>query len=161
MQETWMTPIHNYICTGTLPKDKLQDRRLSYHAGRYVEYDGVLYKRGFNPPLFRCLDLEEGYCVLKEWAEAIPLTMITAKKIKDFIFNSIVCIFGISHKFISDNGKQFDNKELKKLCEDLHIKKEFAALYHPQSNGQTKSINKIIKYTLKAKLEEKKGYWPE
>ncbi|XP_074377581.1 uncharacterized protein LOC141719098 [Apium graveolens] len=56
---------------------------------------------------------------------------------------------------------EFDSKELRQLCEELKIKKEFAALYHPRSNGQTKAINKIIKHTLKAKLEECKGNWPE
>ncbi|XP_074342427.1 uncharacterized protein LOC141679977 [Apium graveolens] len=40
-----------------------------------------------------------------KWSEAMPLAMITAKKIKDFIFNSIVCRFGISYKLISDNEK--------------------------------------------------------
>ncbi|XP_074347277.1 uncharacterized protein LOC141686121 [Apium graveolens] len=50
-QETWMTPIHNYIRAGTLPEDKLQVRRLRYQATKYVEYDGVLYRRGFNQPL--------------------------------------------------------------------------------------------------------------
>ena len=75
--------------------------------------------------------------------------------------NSIMCRFGIPYKLISDNGKQFDNKELRDLCNDLGIKKNFAAVYHPQSNGQTEAINKIIKHTLKEKLEECKGNWPE
>ncbi|XP_074342402.1 uncharacterized protein LOC141679945 [Apium graveolens] len=47
-QENWMTPIHNYIQTWDVPEDKLQARRLRYRAAKYVEYDGVLYKRGFN-----------------------------------------------------------------------------------------------------------------
>ncbi|XP_074356553.1 uncharacterized protein LOC141696292 [Apium graveolens] len=92
-----------------------------------------------------------------KWAEAMSLATITAKKIKDFIFNSIVCRFGIPYKLISDNGKQFDSKELRKLCEDLNIKKDFVVVYHPESNGQTEAINKIIKHTLNTKLEEKKG----
>ncbi|XP_074348969.1 uncharacterized protein LOC141688022 [Apium graveolens] len=29
------------------------------------------------------------------------------------------------------------------------------------SNGQTEAVNKIIKHTLKTKLEERKGNWPE
>ncbi|XP_074327402.1 uncharacterized protein LOC141665320 [Apium graveolens] len=206
-QETWITPIHNYIRTGTLPEDKLQARHLHYQAVKYVEYDGVQYKRGFIQLLLRCVDLEEGNYILRElhkaasitslaspwpfviwridligelpkakrgvkyvviavdyftkWAEAMSLATIIAKKIKYFIFNSIVCRFGIPYKLISDQGKQFDSKELRKLCEDLNIKKDFAAVYHPQSNGQTEAINKIIKHTLKAKLEEKKGDWPE
>ncbi|XP_074351547.1 uncharacterized protein LOC141690667 [Apium graveolens] len=161
-KENWMTPIHNYIQSGAVPEDKLQARRLWYQAAKYIEYDGVLYKRGFNQPLLRGVK----YAVVAvdyftKWAEAMPLATITAKKIRDFVFNSIVCRFGIPYKLISDNGKQFDSKELRKLCEDLKIKKDFAAVYHPRSNGQTEAINKIIKHTLKAKLEEKKGDWPE
>ncbi|XP_074346256.1 uncharacterized protein LOC141685030 [Apium graveolens] len=70
-QETWMTPIHNYIRKGTVPEDKSQARLLRYQAARYVEYDGVLYKRGFNQPLLRCVDLEEGNYILREVHEGI------------------------------------------------------------------------------------------
>ena len=92
-----------------------------------------------------------------KWAEIMPLATIKAKKIRDFVFNSIVCRFRIPYKLISYNEKQFDSKELKKLCEDLGIKKDFAAVYHPQSNGQTEAIDKIIKHTLKAKLGLQEG----
>ncbi|XP_074346814.1 uncharacterized protein LOC141685617 [Apium graveolens] len=140
LQENWMTHIHNYIRMGALPEDKLHARCLRYQAAKYVEYDGVLYKRGFNQPLLRCVDLEEGNYILREVHEGI---------------------YGNHSGGGKDNGNQFDSKDLKKLYEDLNIKKDFAAVYHPQSNGQTEAINKIIKHTLKAKLEEKKGYWPE
>ncbi|XP_074327255.1 uncharacterized protein LOC141665173 [Apium graveolens] len=70
-REGWMTPIHNYIPTGALPEDKLQARHLRYQAAKYVEYDGVLYKRGFNQPLLRCVDLEEGNYILREVHEGI------------------------------------------------------------------------------------------
>ncbi|XP_074351804.1 uncharacterized protein LOC141690950 [Apium graveolens] len=83
------------------------------------------------------------------------LATITAKKIKYFMFNSIICRFRIPYKLVSDNEKQFDSKELRQLCEDLNIKKELAAVYHPQSNGQTEAVNKIIKHTLKTKLKER------
>ncbi|XP_074351891.1 uncharacterized protein LOC141691044 [Apium graveolens] len=36
---------------GTLPEDKFKARRLRHQAARYVIYDEVLYKRGFNQPL--------------------------------------------------------------------------------------------------------------
>ena len=95
-----------------------------------------------------------------KWAEAEPLATISAKKIKDFVHKLIVCRYGIPYKLISDNGKQFHSKELRDFCEALGIKKDFSAVCHPQSNGQTEAINKIIKHTLKAKLEEAKGDWP-
>ena len=72
-----------------------------------------------------------------------------------------MCRYGIPHQFISDNGKQFDNKEMQKFCEALGIKRSFDVVYHPKMNEQTEAINKIIKHTLKAKLEESKGNWPE
>ncbi|XP_074324266.1 uncharacterized protein LOC141703407 [Apium graveolens] len=50
-----------------------------------------------------------------KWAEAMPLVTITAKIIKDFVFNSIVCRFGIPYKLFYDNGNQFDSKELRQL----------------------------------------------
>ncbi|XP_074369023.1 uncharacterized protein LOC141709030 [Apium graveolens] len=70
-RESWMTPIHNYIQTGAVPKDKLQALRLRYQAAKYVEYDGILYKRGFNQPLLRCVDMEEGNYILREVHEGI------------------------------------------------------------------------------------------
>ncbi|XP_074374593.1 uncharacterized protein LOC141715004 [Apium graveolens] len=55
-KETWMTSILAYIHKGTLPKDKFKARRFRYQAAKYVVYDEVLYKRGFNQPLLRCVD---------------------------------------------------------------------------------------------------------
>ncbi|XP_074346650.1 uncharacterized protein LOC141685449 [Apium graveolens] len=59
-KETWMMPLFAYIHKGTLTEDKFKARRLRYQAARYVVYDEVLYKRGFNQPLLRCVDEEEG-----------------------------------------------------------------------------------------------------
>ncbi|XP_074346342.1 uncharacterized protein LOC141685117 [Apium graveolens] len=70
-KETWMTPILAYVREGTLPEDKFKARRLRYQAARYVIYDEVLYKRGFNQPLLRCIDEEEGNYILREVHEGI------------------------------------------------------------------------------------------
>ena len=56
-----------------------------------------------------------------KWAEAEHLATITAKKLKDFVYRSIVCRFGIPYKLISDNGKQFDNKEMREFCDSQDI----------------------------------------
>ncbi|XP_074377077.1 uncharacterized protein LOC141718598 [Apium graveolens] len=188
--EGWMTPIHNYIRTGAFPEDrrgKLHSQRGArkdlwqslggWFVGRQGCYWPTMKEDAFkfvrasdrcqrftnfsNAPassitslaspwpfamwgidLIRELPKAKGgvkYAVVAvdyftKWAEAMPMATITEKKI---------------------------SKELRKLCEDLNIKKDFAAVYHPKSNGQTEAINKIIKHTLKAKLEEKKGDWAE
>ncbi|XP_074328834.1 uncharacterized protein LOC141666392 [Apium graveolens] len=70
-KETWMTPILAYIHKGTLLEDKFKARRLRYQATRYVVYDEILYKKGFNQPLLRCVDEEEGNYILREVHEGI------------------------------------------------------------------------------------------
>ncbi|XP_074360143.1 uncharacterized protein LOC141700232 [Apium graveolens] len=69
-KEIWMTPILAYIHKGVLLEDGFKTRRLRYQATRYVVYDEVLYKRGFNQPLLRCVN-EEGNYILREVHEGI------------------------------------------------------------------------------------------
>lgn len=72
-----------------------------------------------------------------------------------------MCRYGVPYQLILDNGKKYISKEMQEFCEAFRIKKGFSAVSHPQTNGQTEAINKIIKHALKAKLEESKGNWPE
>ncbi|XP_074336867.1 uncharacterized protein LOC141674041 [Apium graveolens] len=73
LKETWMMPILGYIHKGALPEDRFKARWLRYKDVRYVAYDEVLYKRGFNQPLLRCIDEEEeeGNYILREVHEGI------------------------------------------------------------------------------------------
>ena len=70
--DLWTTPIHEHIANGTLLGDKDEARKLRYKVAQYVIYDGVLYRRGFNCPLLRCVagirceyimcEVHEGIC---------------------------------------------------------------------------------------------------
>ena len=53
--DTWMTPILKFIQNGHLPEGVKKARSLRYRAARFVIYDGILYKRGFNQPLLKCI----------------------------------------------------------------------------------------------------------
>ncbi|CAL9004809.1 unnamed protein product, partial [Prunus brigantina] len=96
-----------------------------------------------------------------KWAEAGALATITAARIETFVWQNIVCRFGIPNTIVTDNGRQFDNAKFKQFCSNLKIKLCFASPAHPQSNGQVEAVNKIIKRTLKTKLDKAKGCWPE
>ena len=50
---TWMTPVWAYVKEGVLPDDPKEARRVRYKSSRYVIYDDVLYRRGFNTPLLK------------------------------------------------------------------------------------------------------------
>ncbi|XP_074360390.1 uncharacterized protein LOC141700576 [Apium graveolens] len=68
---TWMTPILAYIKEGSLSDEKNEARRIKYKAARYVIYDGILYRRGFNVPLLKCIDGDECSYILREVHEDI------------------------------------------------------------------------------------------
>ncbi|KAK0576077.1 hypothetical protein LWI29_011454 [Acer saccharum] len=70
-------------------------------------------------------------------------------------------IFRIPNTIITDNGTQFDSKKFRELCDKYGINNYYASPAHPQANGQTEAVNKIIKHNLKAKLAAKKGSWAE
>ncbi|GKB57603.1 reverse transcriptase domain-containing protein [Tanacetum coccineum] len=70
-----------------------------------------------------------------KWIEAKPVATITRNQIKKFVWDTIVCRFGLSGEIISDNGKEFRDNPFKDWCEKLCIRQHFASVKHPQTNG--------------------------
>ena len=64
--EKWISDISLYLADNTLPEDKNEARNLKFRATRYELIDGVLYKRGFNNILLRCLGKTEAEDVLEQ-----------------------------------------------------------------------------------------------
>ena len=89
------------------------------------------------------------------------MVAITKQKIRNFVWRSIICRFGIPRSLVSDNGKQFDNAKFKDFCAELGIKSYYLSPAHPQSNGQAKVTIRTLKAALKTKLEDLKGKWKE
>ncbi|GKC14387.1 reverse transcriptase domain-containing protein [Tanacetum coccineum] len=71
-----------------------------------------------------------------KWIEAKPVATIMGNQVKKFIWDNIVCRFGLPGEIISDNRKQFRDNPFKDRCEKLNIKQSFASVKHPQTNGQ-------------------------
>lgn len=61
----------------------------------------------------------------------------------DFLLD-IITTFGTPKYLVSDRGTHFKNKEVGIVCEKLGIKQGFSTSYHPQSQGSTELMNKII-----------------
>ena len=59
INNSWMTPIINYLEDETLPSDPVEVRKLKVRSTRFILIQGVLYKRGFSLPYLRCLDKAE------------------------------------------------------------------------------------------------------
>jgi hypothetical protein len=87
-----------------------------------------------------------------KWVEVEVLAIITAGNVKNNLWKSIMCRYGIPHAFVTDNGRQFDCESFQKWCVELCIRKYFSTLGHPQANVQVKVTNKTLMVTLKGSL---------
>ena len=89
------------------------------------------------------------------------MATITKLKIRNFVWRTIICRFGIPRALVLDNGKQFDNAKFRDFCAELGIKNYYSSPAHPQSNGKAEVNIKTLKAALKSKLEDLKGKWVE
>ncbi|GJV31107.1 reverse transcriptase domain-containing protein [Tanacetum coccineum] len=96
-----------------------------------------------------------------KWIEAKPVATITGNQIKKFVWDNIVCRFGLPGKIISDNGKQFRDNQFKDSGEKLCICQHFASVKHPQANGLVERSNRSLGEGIKARLDERSKDWIE
>ncbi|GJW68382.1 reverse transcriptase domain-containing protein [Tanacetum coccineum] len=96
-----------------------------------------------------------------KWIKAKPVATITGNQIKKFVWDNIVCRFGLPGEIISDNGKQFRDDPFKDWCEKLCINQHFASVKHPQTNGLVEKANRSLGEGIKARLEARSKNWME
>nr|GFA67243.1 reverse transcriptase domain-containing protein [Tanacetum cinerariifolium] len=96
-----------------------------------------------------------------KWIEAKAVATITGGQVKKFVWDNIVCRFGIPGEIISDNGKQFADNPFKDWCDKLNITQHFASVKHPQSNGLVERANRSLGEGIKACLGEGNKNWVE
>ena len=96
-----------------------------------------------------------------KWAEAEPLATIIEQKVRNFVWRSIICRFGIPSSLEYDNGKQFDNLKFKDFYVELAIKNYYSSPAYSQSNMKGEVTIRTLKAALKTKLEDLKGKWVE
>ena len=96
-----------------------------------------------------------------KWIEAKPLATITTQQVQQFVWKDIICRYGVPHTIITDNGRQFIDKELAKFYTSLGIKHTTSSVEHPQTTGQAEAANKVILVEVRKWLDSAKGRWPE
>lgn len=94
-----------------------------------------------------------------KWVEAKPLAKISGAEVKKFVWENIVCRFGLPMVIISDNGKQFAHNPFKKWCSSLGIEQAFSSVAHPQANGQVERVNRSLVEGIKKRLGKKRSGW--
>ncbi|OMO67808.1 Integrase, catalytic core [Corchorus olitorius] len=92
-----------------------------------------------------------------KWVEAEPLASITQQQVEKFLWQNILCRFGIPHVIVFDNGLQLRAKHIQDFCGRFHIKMVTSFVVHFQTNDLVESTNGKILSVTKKKLKEAKG----
>ncbi|GKB13106.1 reverse transcriptase domain-containing protein [Tanacetum coccineum] len=126
---TWMTPIREYLTKEILPEDKKKARAWGIDiAGPFPE----------GPGKVKFLIVAIDY--FTKWIEAKAIATITGNQVKKFVWDNIVCRFGLPGEIISDNGKQFRDNPFKDWFE---------------------RANRSLGEGIKARLDERSRDWIE
>ncbi|XP_071718931.1 uncharacterized protein [Rutidosis leptorrhynchoides] len=94
-----------------------------------------------------------------KWVEAKAGRTITGVQVRNFVWECIVCRFGIPRELVSDNGAQIAKDPFKIWCTDLNIIQKFTSVAHPQANGLCEVTNRDIVSGIKKRLCEKRTGW--
>lgn len=94
-----------------------------------------------------------------KWAKAVPLREVKKGTVVDFIKNSIVDRYGISHYIVTDNGKPFSNSLMGQFYKKFGIKQKFSTMYNAATNGLMESFNKTLCKLLQKVVSKSKQNW--
>jgi transposase InsO family protein len=86
-----------------------------------------------------------------KWVEMRPITNLRAEQAVTF-FTDIVYRFGVPNSIITDNGSQFAGRKFLEFCDKFHICVDWAAVAHPQTNGQVERASGMILQGLKPRI---------
>lgn len=98
-------------------------------ARKFNEVIAVDLKAWGNKHFLVIVDLATRYCM------ATVITNKCASTIVRGLFKSWIVVFGAPGKILSDNGREFNNDEVRALGESFNIKIMTSAAESPWSNG--------------------------
>jgi transposase InsO family protein len=88
---------------------------------------------------------------LTKVAHFIPVkTTYSGSQLAELYMSRIVCLHGVLKKIVSDRGTQFTSRFWERLHEALDTQLRFSSAFHPQTDGQTKRVNRILEDMLRA-----------
>ena len=83
--------------------------------------------------------------MLTGFTMATPILNKNSETIYNAYRDNIYCIFGGSSRILTDNGSEFQNKEMQQVCKTLGVKHIFSPVYTPESNGRLEGWHRFFK----------------
>ncbi|KAA3458454.1 gag/pol polyprotein [Gossypium australe] len=186
----WYQNVLQYIKNGEYPEYATENekRTLRRLASDYVLDGNILYKKGKDQVLLRCVDAVEAKQILEEVHEGICGTHANGftmarqimrfgyywstmegdcikyarkcHKFSKFLKKEIICRYGMPERIISDNALNLNNSTIADVCSQFGIKHHNSSPYRPKMNGAVEAANKNIKKII-GKMTETYKDWHE
>lgn len=96
-----------------------------------------------------------------KWAEAKALYQANEQSVVDFMFEEIFTRFGVPREIVTDQGTQFISKLVRSITQQYQIRHRTSSPYHPKSNGQVESTNKVIEAILTKTIQVSHIDWAD
>eukprot|EP00253_Pinus_taeda_P005491 PITA_05491 len=112
-----------------------------------------------NPPSNQRVYLLVCTDYMTKWVEAKELIKANEELVLTFLFEEIFVRFGLPRELVTDGGPPFNSHGFKDTLQKYHIKHKMTTPYHPQSNGQVESTNKVIEAILTKTIKENRRDW--
>ncbi|HYN44763.1 MAG TPA: RNase H-like domain-containing protein, partial [Candidatus Limnocylindrales bacterium] len=97
---------------------------------------------------------------LTKWVVAVPIKDATAATVAEAIYEKWITQYGVPEEIISDEGGEFNAKEIQKqLFEVFKIKKLTTTSYHQQANGQCERFNRTMSGMLAKYIKGDQTQW--
>ncbi|GKV06877.1 hypothetical protein SLEP1_g18697 [Rubroshorea leprosula] len=167
-QTDWRYPIMEYLKN---PNFKAS-RRTKMQALNYVLLEDVLYRRGHDELLLRCLGPDE-YCQIMsnvhngicdyftKWVEAKPMKKVDQTDIIKFLKEEIIHRFGLSETVTSDQGIVFVGAQVEAFAKEMEFRLLTSTPHYAQANGQAEASNRIVINLLEKMVDDNPRGWHE
>ena len=100
-------------------------------------------------------------CLHTSFILTVPLKEKSAENLVQAYLSNILAQKSGTVAILSDNGTEFKDRMLQKVCNQLGIERLFANSFHPQGNTKMEDVHNFLKRTLTKFLGNSSLKWDE
>ena len=94
-----------------------------------------------------------------KWVEAYPMRDMEAKTVAEVLVENFISRMGVPMIIHSDQGRNFESKLFKQMCDMLGVKKTRTTAFRPCSNGLVERFNRTLNEMLCTTTRENPLTW--